>query len=261
MTQTTAISSAATTNSARMWGLHRPGNDPTRAEVLHGGQIQPALAGLDLLDVGSPHAVSRVGAELAADEVPEGLHALHRHGAALAVAPMRALQGPLSASAARRASRPPGSPHGPAWRARAGCHSSASSPHERRGCAHQPRVIQRPVRRRPPDPRPVPGLRDAEQLALQGDRQPLGLLGFRDEPVDADRVPVSRAKKAVACLRMSRSCSRRRTRFLSSRSSSRSALVSPLSRSPRSRSPWRRQSRSVCGETPRLSATSAIERP
>jgi hypothetical protein len=48
---------------------------------------------------------------------------------------------------------------------------------------------------------------------------------------------------------------------LSSRSSSRSALVSPSSRSPRSRPPCRRQLRNVCGDTPKLSATSGIERP
>ena len=59
-------------------------------------------------------------------------------------------------------------------------------------------------------PRPVARLRDAEQLALQGDGQCLGLLGVRDVPVDAHRIPVSCAKKAVACLRMSRSCSKRR---------------------------------------------------
>ena len=48
----------------------------------------------------------------------------------------------------------------------------------------------------------------------------------RDMPVDTHRISVSLAKRAVARLRMSRSCSKRLTRFRSWRSSSRSADVS-----------------------------------
>src|SRR5205823_404508 len=56
----------------------------------------------------------------------------------------------------------------------------------------------------------------------------------RDDPVDAHRVSVSAAKKTAARLRISRSCSSLFTRRRSSRSSSRSALVRPSSRSLRS---------------------------
>src|SRR3954468_2502940 len=45
-------------------GRHCPADDPARVEVLHRGQIQPALAGLDLLDVRRPHAVGGVGPEV-----------------------------------------------------------------------------------------------------------------------------------------------------------------------------------------------------
>jgi len=69
-------------------------------EVLHRGQVQPALAGLDLLDVRGPHAVRCVGPEAAADEVTEGLNALHGHCAALASAP------PVGALQARSAHQP-----------------------------------------------------------------------------------------------------------------------------------------------------------
>jgi hypothetical protein len=242
-------------------GRHRPADDPAAEEVLHGDQIQPALAGADLLDVRTPHAVRGVGPKIAADEVAERLDALHGHRAALATPTVGALQAHLRHQA-RHALLTDPDPLPTQHRV----HARAAVAATARGMnltdpLGQPRIRQRTIRRRPPGPRPVPGLRDAEQLALQGDDHSLGLLGFRDVPVDAHRVPVSRAKKAVACLRMSRSCSRRRTRFLSSRSSSRSTLVSPSSRTPRSRSPWRRQFRSVCGDTPKLSATSGIERP
>src|SRR5512144_3116979 len=70
---------------------HRPADDPAAEEVLHRGQVQPTLAGLDLLDVRTPDPVGRVGTEVAADEIAEGLDPLHRHGAALAAAPMSAL--------------------------------------------------------------------------------------------------------------------------------------------------------------------------
>jgi hypothetical protein len=73
---------------------HRPADDPAAEEVLHRGQVQPALTGVDLLDVGRPHAVRSLGTELTADEVTEGLHALDTDRAALAAA---ALVGSLKA--------------------------------------------------------------------------------------------------------------------------------------------------------------------
>jgi hypothetical protein len=37
--------------------IHRQADDPAAEEILHRGQVQPALGGLDLLDVRAPHAV------------------------------------------------------------------------------------------------------------------------------------------------------------------------------------------------------------
>jgi hypothetical protein len=61
--------------------------------ILHGGEVQPALTGRDLLDVGGPHEVRRRRAKVTPDEVAEGLHAFHAHCAALTTpTPVRALQ-------------------------------------------------------------------------------------------------------------------------------------------------------------------------
>ena len=73
-------------------GLHRPPDDPAAEQILHGAQIQPALSGLDLLDVRSPYAIRGVGAKVTADEVTERLDAIHAHRAALATALERTLK-------------------------------------------------------------------------------------------------------------------------------------------------------------------------
>jgi hypothetical protein len=59
--------------------LHRPADDPAAEEVLNRRQVQPALAGADLLDVRRPYAVNGIGVEVATDEVAERLNALHGH--------------------------------------------------------------------------------------------------------------------------------------------------------------------------------------
>lgn len=89
----------------------------------------------------------------------------------------------------------------------------------------QPRVRKRPIRRDPGRPAMAPRAADAEQLALAGDREAGPLR--RDDPVDAYRVSLSRAKKAAARLRISRCCSSRLTFLCSSRNSSRSSELSP----------------------------------
>ena len=243
-------------------GCHRPADDPARVEVLHRGQIQPALAGLDLLDIRAHQTrLGASGRKSRPTRSPKGstpstgtVQPLRRRRCA----PCRPAERISRATRFSPTRMPPAAQHrvhpGAAVAALAGRVNGFEA-------LRQPRVMQRPIRWRSRDPRPVTGLRNAEQLALQGDRQFLGLLGFRDVPVDSHRVPVSRAKKAVACLRMSRSCSRRLTRLRSSLSSSRSALVSPSSRSRRSTATCLAQLRSVCCETPRLSATSRIDRP
>jgi hypothetical protein len=156
--------------------LHRPADDLTRVEVLHRGQIQPALAGLDLLDVGRPHPVRSVGPEVAADEIAEGLNALNTDRAALAAPPIRTLQA-RGAHQPRYALLPDPNPLPTQHRVHPRAAVAALG-----GLVHgadalgQPRVIQRAIRRRSLRPGPVARLRDAEQLALHADRQFLGLL-------------------------------------------------------------------------------------
>jgi hypothetical protein len=90
-------------------GLHRPANDPAAEKIPNGGEILPALAGADLLDVGRLRAIGSVGPEFAADEVTERLYARDAHRAALATA----LEGPRRASAARRRFSPTPTPSRP----------------------------------------------------------------------------------------------------------------------------------------------------
>src|SRR5450631_4644254 len=49
--------------------LHRPAHDPAAVEIQDGGQIEPALIGLDIGDVGKPDPVRRGGDEVALEQV------------------------------------------------------------------------------------------------------------------------------------------------------------------------------------------------
>ena len=49
--------------------LHRPADDLAAVEVQDGGQIEPALIGLDIGDVGEPDPVRRSGGEVAIEQV------------------------------------------------------------------------------------------------------------------------------------------------------------------------------------------------
>jgi hypothetical protein len=49
--------------------LHRPADDPAAVEVQDGGQIEPALIGLDIGDVGEPDPVRRGGKEVSTEQV------------------------------------------------------------------------------------------------------------------------------------------------------------------------------------------------
>src|SRR5581483_4984989 len=115
-----------------------------------------------------------------------------------------------------------------------------------------------PIRRRSTLPGVEAGAGDAEHPAEQRDRV-VGLLR-RDEPEAAHRVSLSRAKKAAAFFRISRSCSSIRTLRRSSRSSARSSVVRP-SRLPASTAACAVHTRSVSVEIPRSPATSFRERP
>src|SRR5207248_2213164 len=86
-------------------------------------------------------------------------------------------------------------------------------------------VGERPLGPRPSLPRVEAGAGDAEDPAEQRDRV-VGLLR-RDEPEAAHRVSLSRAKKAAAFFKISRSCSSVRTLRRNSRSSTRSSLDNP----------------------------------
>jgi hypothetical protein len=48
---------------------HAPADDPTAVGVLHGRQLQPALPGAQVGDVGQPQDVRRVAPEPALDEI------------------------------------------------------------------------------------------------------------------------------------------------------------------------------------------------
>jgi hypothetical protein len=72
--------------------VHAPANDPAAEEILRRGQVQPPLAGPDLLDVRAPHAVRHLGPEVPADQVGERLNARHTDRAAPLAALVSALQ-------------------------------------------------------------------------------------------------------------------------------------------------------------------------
>jgi len=48
---------------------HRPADDPAAVQIHDGGQIEPALIGLDVGDIGEPDPVRRSGAEVALEQV------------------------------------------------------------------------------------------------------------------------------------------------------------------------------------------------
>jgi hypothetical protein len=52
---------------------HAPADDPTAVEVLDGDEVQPALPGSEVGDIGDPAAVRANGGELAVQEVPATL--------------------------------------------------------------------------------------------------------------------------------------------------------------------------------------------
>jgi len=55
---------------------HLPADDPAAEAVEHRGQVQHALIGGDLLEIGAPQLVGRGRLEVAADEVRPGADAL-----------------------------------------------------------------------------------------------------------------------------------------------------------------------------------------
>src|SRR5919106_1867992 len=103
----------------------------------------------------------------------------------------------------------------------------------------------------------VGGTGDLQQLARPLEGALLRLLRL-DERIDVHRV--SFTKKAVARLRISTSCRSRRFSWRRADSSWRSALVSPPSPVPASRSAWRTHSRTAVSVRSKSRATCPIER-
>jgi hypothetical protein len=56
---------------------HRPADDAAAEEVLDGDQVQPALPGSEIRDVGDPEPIARRREERAIDEVPANANARH----------------------------------------------------------------------------------------------------------------------------------------------------------------------------------------
>ena len=212
--------------------VHAPADDPATEEILRRGEVQPPLAGPDLLDVRAPHVIGLAGPEVPADQVGERLNAGHPDRAPLAPPAVRALEARQTHETLHALLADVD-----AFAGQHRVHARAAVPAsavliDAADLLGQPRVGELPVRRRARTPRPIAGLGNPEQLAHQGDR--VGAVGSlrRDMPVDTHRVSVSLANRAVARLRMSRSCSKRLQRLRNSRNSPRSALVSPSSRAP-----------------------------
>ena len=61
------------TSSVRMWVAMRPADDPAAPGVDDRGEVAGARAGRQLGDVGDPQPVGTLGAEVAVDEIGEGL--------------------------------------------------------------------------------------------------------------------------------------------------------------------------------------------
>src|SRR4051794_4804531 len=230
-----------------------------REAVHHDGEIELALPGRDLGRLGDPEPVRLAWREVAAHEIGRGGDARHRDRRA-ALAPAHH-------------ARQPGLAHQPSGALAAHAHAAVAQlgVHPRPAVgrlalivdgadlAEQLVIAAPPRARRPVLPGVVAGSADAEHAAQQGD----GMLCFLrvDQPEAHHRRSVSRAKKAAAALRISRSWARRRFSRRSRRSSSRSSLVSPSRRPPRSSSVCLTQLRSDCGETPSSSAIWGIEPP
>src|SRR5439155_6082936 len=73
---------------------HRPPHDPAGEAVQHGGEVQHALAGRDLLHVRAPQLVRAVGPEVTLDEIRPDLHSVDAEravGVAAALGHVRAL--------------------------------------------------------------------------------------------------------------------------------------------------------------------------
>src|SRR4051795_8043261 len=227
---------------------HRPADDLTRGHVLDRGQVQPALAGRDVGDVGQPDRVRSLGGELPVERVGRDREVVAAVGGPRGAAPpARDGEAALAHEARHPPAADPGAPPPPPrghppphepppplaadpdpLRPQLGVHARAAvgAPaglEDRRDPLAHPSVIA-------PAPAPArsaaePGVeaahRDAHDPAQRPDRERRTLGG--DEALPHETA-ASLAKKAAAFLRISFYCSRRFTSRRSRASSAASAF-------------------------------------
>ena len=191
---------------------HGPADDAAREQVEHHGQVQPALGGPDVGQVGQPDPVRRPGREVAPEQVRrhrEGMRAVRR-AAEPALAPGR------QAHAAHQA-RDPLAADPPAMGTQGGMHARAAVAAAAglvRGAdlGRHRAVLDRPRALRPAGPGVVAAAAHAQHLAHDLD----GVVGdvIADEGI-AHLRPVAWPKMSAAFPKMSRSI---RTRSSSRRS-------------------------------------------
>src|SRR5829696_6698170 len=236
-------------------GGHRPADDLARVSVLHGGEMQPPFAGPQVGDVRDPQHVRSVGSEVALDEVRGGLDAghadrrpppltrldprdtggFHQAGDALAPDPDPVLEAQLGMDPGRAV-------------------NTSARVVDLLDLLGQPSIGQGAIGRWPALPIVEAGAVDAEHAAHHGDGI-VGLLRGDERERLAYRPSLSFAKKTAAFARISRSI---RSFAFSSRSlcsSSRSSLLRPPGRSPRSARSCLIQLRNVTSEIPRSLAS------
>src|SRR4051812_45553159 len=226
----------------------------SRVAILDGGQVQPALAGRDVRDVGEPDRVRPLGREVLVEQV----------GGDREVVP--AVGRPRRPSAAPAGGEPhlaheprhPLATDPDALLSQLGVHARAAVGPSARG-EDRPDPFAHPSIVLSVSPRPAaqPGVeaahRDAREPAQRPDRECRTLGG--DEAV-AHEATASRAKKAAARFRISFSCSSRFTSRRSRASSAASAFCrATASAEPAARCSLR-QPRSWLGWTPSSSETS-----
>ncbi len=238
---------------------HRPADDPAAVEILHGDEVEPALPGTEVGDVGDPAAVRGAGGEVAVEEIVGDSDAGHPDGGCPPLLGDQAGEAglahqPLDAFAADPLAVVEDEIRPDPRRAI----DAAALAVQLTDPFGQPRVLERTRPGRPLRPGVIAGAADLEHTAHDHDRV-RGLLRS-DEPVRAHRVPPSRAKKAAAFFRISRSSASTRFSRRNLRSSSRSAELSP-SALPSSTSSWTNQLRNDCADTPSSRASCGTERP
>ena len=205
-----AITRASTHSSARRWSAMLQPTISRVARSLIGGQVQPALAGRDVGDVGQPDGVGPLGDEVRgrAGSAPPAGRAGCRSSAAAGGA-RGGPRGPSRASAARPAGASGAGPPGAARRGPAASRRPAGG---RRRCGRSGRAAR-------PPPRPGRGRQGSRAARRRSRRRwrrrPGTASPRRGSPARRRRRRTShaipRAKKAAAFLRISTSSSSRFT--------------------------------------------------